>query len=97
MVSVQTRTVRLLRNPRGDEPGLFEVVDGRKSSFYVFREIPCEIGGRGFVVHRMGLGPLYHVRIGSPRECSCECMGFLSKSKCKHITALLAITGHGLI
>src|SRR5687767_13944330 len=66
MVAVKTRTIRLLRSPSGDEPGLFCVIDRRKEAYYVFREIPCEIGGRGFEVHRLGLGQLYHVRIGEP-------------------------------
>ena len=31
-------------------------------------QLPCDIGGRGFAVHRLGLGTLYHVRVGSPAE-----------------------------
>jgi hypothetical protein len=94
---MKTRTIRLVSSPDGDEPGVFAVTDGKKTTHYLFREIPCDIGGRGFVVHRIGLGPLYHVRVGDPRQCSCECLGFLSKGKCKHINGLLAIVGHGLV
>ena len=94
---MKTRTIRLVRPLDGSHPGIFAVTDGKKSSYYTFREIPCEIGGRGFAVHRLGLGTLYHVRIGEPRQCSCECLGFLSKGRCKHINGLLAIAGHGLI
>jgi hypothetical protein len=94
---MKTRTIRLMSSPRGDEPGVFAVTDDKKTTHYLFREIPCDIGGRGFVVHRVGLGPLYHVRVGEPRQCSCECLGFLSKGKCKHINGLLAIVGHGLV
>ena len=94
---MRTRTIRLLRTPHGDEPGVFVITERKKTTHYVFGEIPCEIGGRGFIVHRLGLGSVYHVRIGDPRDCSCECLGFLSKGKCKHIHALLAIVGHGLI
>ena len=51
----------------------------------------------GFAIHRLGLGQLYHVRIGRPEYCSCGCMGFLSKGKCKHVLGLLALAEHELI
>jgi hypothetical protein len=85
------RSIRLVRSPIGDGDGVFCLSAGRGSAFYVFREIPCSIGGRGFAVHRLGLGQLYHVRIGKLEECSCECLGFLSRSRCRHILGLLAL------
>ena len=91
------RTVRLIRAPDGDGVGVFGIQQGRKVSFYTFREIPCDIGGRGYAVHRLGLGPLYHVRIGTGEECSCECLGFLRHGQCKHIRALLALLESGLL
>src|SRR5215475_3133022 len=66
-----------------------------KCQFYTFREIRCEIGGRGFAVHRMGQGELYHVRVGAPEDTSCECMGFLRWDKCKHIASLAALIRKG--
>jgi hypothetical protein len=87
------RTVRLIRSPSLDGVGVFEVTERKKSSHYAFHEVPCEIGGRGFAVHRLGLGPLYHVRIGRPMECSCECLGFLRHDHCKHIEALQTLIG----
>ena len=98
---MKTRTIRLIRPPTPDDPGVLCIVDSTsrsdKSTFYVFQEIRCEIGGRAFAIHRLGIGPLYHVRVGAPADCSCECMGFLSKGKCKHVQGLLALTGHGLV
>lgn len=94
---MKPRTIRLVHRPTPDEPGVFCISDKKESVFYVFREIPCEIGGRGFEVHRIGLNPLYHVRVGLPEECSCECMGYISKGHCKHVQGLLALTGHGLV
>jgi hypothetical protein len=91
------RTIRLLRRPGQDSVGLMTITRGRLTNYYVFKEIHCEIGGRAFALHRLGLGSLYHVRVGAPEECSCECMGFLYHRKCKHILGLLALTGHGLI
>src|SRR5262249_6596468 len=66
------RVLRLLRAPRDGEAGMLAVREKDKTVFYVFREIPCEIGGRAFAMHRLGLGTLYHVRVGRPSDCSCE-------------------------
>jgi hypothetical protein len=89
--SSPARSIRLVRSTTSDGVGVFCLSTGRGSAFYVFREIPCFIGGRGFAVHRLGLGQLYHVRIGKPEECSCECLGFLSRGRCRHILGLLAL------
>ncbi len=89
------RTIRMVRPP--DEYGLAVVrIDTEfETAHYVVHEIVCEIGGRGFAVQRLGLGPLYHVRIGQPRECSCECKGFLYRTVCRHILGLLALINEG--
>lgn len=91
------RLIRLLPTPEELGVGIFTIATKKRTDFYVFKEIPCEVGGRGFAVHRLGLGNVYHVRIGDRRECSCECMGFLRHSKCKHIQGLGALIGHGLL
>jgi hypothetical protein len=88
-------TIELLRSPRTDGVGAFRFVAKRDSAIYVFCEIPCDIGGRGFAVHRLGLGNLYHVRVGDPSECSCECMGFLRHGRCRHIEGLLTLIEQG--
>jgi hypothetical protein len=91
------RTIRLVRSPSADGVGVFCVSVGEKSAFYALREIPCEIGGRGFAVHRLGLGELYHVRVGAPEECSCECKGFLVHGHCRHVLGLLALVREGKV
>ena len=91
------RTIRLVRQPTNDGVGVFQITVDRQSQFYTFREIRCEIGGRGFAVHRLGLGNLYHVRIGRPVDCSCECLGFLYRSSCRHILGLRALVAEGLL
>src|SRR4051794_27165724 len=91
------RTIRLLRPPGRDGVGLMTITKGRQTNYYVFREIPCDIGGRAFALHRLGLGSLYHVRVGTATECSCECLGFLHHRKCKHVLGLLALVGHEML
>jgi hypothetical protein len=91
------RTIRLVRSPCGDGIGVFCITAGQRASFYTFREIPCAIGGRGFAVHKLGLGTLYHVRVGRHSECSCECLGFLRHGKCRHVQGLLTLARHGLL
>ena len=78
------------RPAEGDGVGICCLASGKDVAFYAFQEIPCAIGGRAFAMHRLGLGTVYHVRIGQPEECSCECMGFLSKGHCKHLLGLMA-------
>ncbi len=89
------RTIQLIRSPRIDGVGALSIVAKRDSAIYAFCEIPCEIGGRGFAVHRLGLGNLYHVRVGAPSDCSCECMGFLRHGHCRHIEGLQALIERG--
>jgi hypothetical protein len=89
------RSIRLVQCPDQDGVAVFSVRAGKHTTFYTLREIPCEIGGRGFAVHRLGLGTLYHVRIGTPEECSCECLGFLAHGHCRHILGLLALVREG--
>ena len=92
-----TRTIRLVRAPTADGVGVFSITVGGRPQFYAFREIRCDIGGRGFAVHRLGLGNLYHVRIGKPADCSCECLGFLRWDRCKHILGLRALVKRGFL
>src|ERR1700747_311112 len=91
------RTIRLVRPTTIDGVGVFCVTVGERSWYYTLREIRCDIGGRGFAVHRLGLGTLYHVRIGEPRDCLCECLGSLRHGHCRHILGLLALIRRGLL
>jgi hypothetical protein len=91
------RTIRLMRAPGADGVGILCIAKDRRSNYYVFQEIRCDIGGRGFAVHRLGLGNVYHVRVGRPHECACDCLGCLRHGHCKHILGLSALIGHGLL
>jgi hypothetical protein len=92
-----SRVIRLLQSPDAYRPGLLVIAAKRSTQYYVFKEIPCEIGARAFAIHRLGLGDVYHVRVGAPHDCSCECLGFLRHGHCKHVQGLSALVGHGLI
>ena len=90
-----TRTIRLVRLPHSDGVGMFRITADRRSRFYVVRELRCDIGGRGFAVHRLGMGTLYHVRVGNPEDSTCECLGFLRWGRCKHVSGLRALIRQG--
>jgi hypothetical protein len=91
------RSIYLLRPAAAEGVGVFCIAEKSKFTYYTFHEIPCEIGGRGFALHRLGIGDLYHVRIGEPDDCSCECLGFLRHGHCKHVLGLLTLARNGLV
>jgi SWIM zinc finger len=90
-----SRSIRLIRAPNENGVGVFRVTVGEDNGYYILRELPCLIGGRGFEVHRLGLGNLYHVRVGKDEECSCECKGFLYRGQCRHVLGLRALIRQG--
>ena len=73
-------------------PDVF-VVDGERPAFYLHGPATSELPGRAYSVHPLGRADAYHVRVGSPEECSCECLGYESRRICRHILALLVIEG----
>lgn len=91
------RSIRLVHPPDDRGVAAFAITQGKKTSHYTVKEILCEIGGRGFAVHRTGVGTRYDVRIGEPSDTSCECMGYLAHGYCKHISGLTAIIRQGLL
>jgi len=97
MAAKPARAIALVRSPTTDGIGVFRITVGAKAQFYTFKEIPCDIGGRGFVVHRLGLGTVYHVRVGVPADSSCECLGWLRHDHCKHVLGLKALIARALV
>ena len=87
----------MVRPPDGRGVFAFAITQGTKTSHYTAKEIPCEIGGRGFAVHRTGVGTRYDVRVGDPADTSCECMGYLAHNRCKHILSLAALIRQGAL
>ena len=97
MTGPPPRSIALVRPPDANGVAAFRITANRRTTFYVTREIRCDIGGRGFAVHNLGLGDLYYVRVGRPRDCSCECLGFLRYTRCRHVLGVLALVRRGLL
>ncbi len=93
----KTRTISLIRPPASDGVGVFRINMGETISLYVMHEVPCDIGGRGFAVHRLGLGEVYHVRVASLEDSTCECLGFLRHGYCRHVLGLYALVQAGKV
>jgi hypothetical protein len=91
MAGTPPRTITVVRPKDANGLTVFRITANHWTTRYAVREIRCEIGGRGFAVHRLGLGQLYHVRVGRRADCSCECPGFLRHSRCRHVLGFLAL------
>ena len=89
------RTIKLMRKPGAAGVGVFCIRVGDEAALYPFREVPCHIGGRGFLVMRWGTRRSYYVRIGAAEECSCECLGYLFRRRCRHIQGLTSLLRRG--
>ena len=89
------RSIRLVQRPTSAAAGVMGLTDRKGESLYELFEIACEIGGRGFSVHRIGEDKLYHVRIAGRAESSCECLGYLAHGRCRHIFALQTLIEGG--
>jgi hypothetical protein len=73
--------------------------------FYTLKEIPCDIGGRGFRLDKTleASGSdreesSYDVRVDGERDGSCTCKGFTyhkHQKPCKHIAAVQALVQLG--
>ncbi len=97
------RSVRLLEDATADTQGWFAIrlTVGQDSAAYLVRSIPCAIGGLAFEVEKLNDAlqsiEQYHVRIGTPQDCSCDCPGFTYHAHCKHVEGLLALDQGGCL
>lgn len=62
----------------------------KKKQWYVYSELECFIGGRGFAMKKLSDGEVYHIRLDDHGHDDCTCKGFCKWSYCKHIRALKA-------
>jgi hypothetical protein len=75
--------------------------------FYTLREVPCEIGGRGFRLDKTleGSGSDrtengYDVRVNGDQDGSCTCKGFTyhrRQKPCKHLDAVRFLISRGAL
>src|SRR4051794_39463368 len=78
---LRQRSLAVLEPASPETGGWFavRVTEGRKTDIYLVLPIPCDIGGDAFRVEKLDADlntiATYHVRIGEPRQCSCECRG----------------------
>jgi hypothetical protein len=85
------RTISIVRPLDINGVGVIRIDAHGRTTLYTIKEIRCDIGGRGFAIHRIGLGNLFHTRVGQRRDCDCDCLGFLKNSRCRHVLGLLAL------
>ena len=102
-----TRHVVLVVTPaaRFGGYGAVEIVVGRELACYLLKSIPCDLGQGmvGFELEKVcpaaehqGEMPVYHVVLDKARgHHSCECLGHLHHSHCKHVDGLLALDKAG--
>jgi hypothetical protein len=77
--------------------GGFIIREGWKEDRYACREFDSPLG-RAFHVEKQGPrggdGHVYDVLIAAdPRECQCDCLGFLQHGHCRHVDGLRALLG----
>jgi hypothetical protein len=101
-----SRSVRSLRisDPINGARTLVITQDGERT-FYDLREIPCDIGGRGFRLDKTleASGSdrdesSYDVRVDGSSDGSCTCKGFTyhkHQKPCKHLAAVRALVQLG--
>jgi len=75
--------------------------EGRQTTIdrYYVREIPSDIGGRGFTFGKMAQHTFAvveeHTCRLAGRDSTCECKGFERWSHCKHLESLTALANRG--
>lgn len=86
----EVKSVKMIKAPvsRG-MPGVFAFRAGKRTTFYLFREISCDIGGRGWEVYRLTSQVAYHVRTGyKGANLRCDCTGFNALGMCRHVLSI---------
>jgi hypothetical protein len=95
------RLLTVLEPAAPDTDGYFAIrlTVGKEAADYLIRQIHSDLPGRAFEIEKLDSKlrtvEVYHVIVGQPRDCSCECRGFLRWNRCKHIAGLLALDAAG--
>jgi hypothetical protein len=92
------RHVAVVKKSEGGEAGVLRVKAGRRLTYYLYREIPCDVGGRGWEVWRLTASEPYNCRTGDrASEICCDCIGFEARGLCRHVLALMALHFRGAL
>ena len=90
------RTVTVVKKSQLGLPGVLKITARKRSTLYLYREIDCETGGRGWEVWRLTAAEVYNCRTGmKASEVSCDCIGFEARGACRHVLALMALQCQG--
>ena len=87
------RSIRLCVRPSAETAGVVRIAVGHAEQDYILNEIPADFG-RGFLVEKIGHAESYHVNIDADKR-TCECLGYLKHSHCKHSDGLAALIAAG--
>ncbi len=94
--SSPARTIALFQPPRDGAPGLLELRTGKADpTGYYLWPIPSDFG-TAYRVEKYATqgGEVYDVCLAGELS-SCECLGFLRHSHCKHIASLATLAERG--
>ena len=90
------RHVRLCVRPDGLSAGVVRLTVGKQTADYLLTELAADFG-RGFRVEKVGVEDepaVYHVNVDGDKR-TCECLGYLRHSHCKHADGLAALIAAG--
>jgi len=89
------RSIRLCVRPTAENVGVVRITVGKEAADYLLTEVPADFG-RGFLLEKVCFDApaAYHVNIDADRR-TCECLGYLKHSHCKHSDGLAALVAAG--
>lgn len=104
------RSVRLVEPPLAwlnEGEGRIEITEGPVVTVYFFREFASALPGRAFHVRKDHTfntktnaredfqGVEYDIRVHTPADSNCDCLGFTQWHHCRHVESLAALVEHG--
>jgi hypothetical protein len=92
--SKPARSICWLSRPTAERIGSLQITTGPMTVGYWCRRLPSDFGS-AFELTNWLNDETYAVCIDNQTgHHSCECLGFLRHGHCKHVSGLLALTGH---
>ncbi len=88
------RSIRLCIAPSPINTGVVRIYVGHAFQEYLRNEVEGCAFGRGFLLSKIGHEEQYHVNVDHNRR-TCECLGYITHSHCKHADGLAALVNAG--